>query len=84
MLKLPVNTEEIKGIIRLQSKHKGFIITDHDYKNVTAIATKTILIHDGGVFITNQVKSSLPNKSNEWYSMIMLVNFSAPCGVFYL
>jgi len=44
-----VNTEEIKGIIRLQSKHKGFIITDHDYKNITAIATKTILIHEGGI-----------------------------------
>lgn len=44
----PVYKEDIKNIIREQSKHKGFIITDHDYRNITEIATKTILLHDGG------------------------------------
>ena len=44
----PVYKEDIKDMIREQSKHKGFIITDHDYRNITDIATKTILIHDGG------------------------------------
>ncbi|MBC9796241.1 ATP-binding cassette domain-containing protein [Sinomicrobium weinanense] len=44
----PVYKDDIKAMIREQSEHKGFIITDHDYKNITGIATKTILLHDGG------------------------------------
>jgi ABC-type multidrug transport system ATPase subunit len=43
----PIYKEDIKNIIKEQSKRKGFIITDHDYRNIFDISTKTILIHDG-------------------------------------
>lgn len=45
----PVYKEEIKKMIRAQSGTKGFIITDHDYRNILDISTKTLLIHDGGI-----------------------------------
>lgn len=44
----PIYKEDIKTLIKEQSKNKGFIITDHDYKNILDIATRIILIHDGG------------------------------------
>ncbi|MEM9675679.1 MAG: ATP-binding cassette domain-containing protein [Bacteroidota bacterium] len=47
----PVYKDEVKGVVQRQSKTKGFIITDHDYRNVLDIATKIILIHDGGTRI---------------------------------
>jgi len=49
----PIYKEEIKQIVREQSANKGFIITDHDYRNILDIATRTILIHDGG---TKEIK----------------------------
>ena len=49
----PVYKEVIKNIIKEQLKHKGFIITDHDYRNIFDIATRTVLIHDGG---TKEIK----------------------------
>ena len=50
----PVYKDEIKRIITEQSRHKGFIITDHDYINVLDVATRIIIMHDGG---TKEVKS---------------------------
>ena len=50
----PIYKEEIKRVIKEQSKSKGFIITDHDYRNVIDIATRVILIHDGG---TKEIKN---------------------------
>lgn len=50
----PVYKEEINEIIKEQSKNKGFIITDHDYRSVLEIATRIIIIHDGG---TKEIKS---------------------------
>lgn len=44
----PIYKETIKALIRDQSKNKGFIITDHDYRNILNLATKVILLHDGG------------------------------------
>lgn len=44
----PLYKESIKNLIREQSKNKGFIITDHDYRNILDLATKVILLHDGG------------------------------------
>lgn len=38
----------IKQMIMNQSMSKGFIITDHDYRNILDISTRTILLHDGG------------------------------------
>jgi ABC-type multidrug transport system ATPase subunit len=54
----PIYIEEIKQIIKEQSEHKGFIITDHDYRNVLDLATKTILLYDGGTkVIKNREKN---------------------------
>lgn len=44
----PIWRDEIKHHIRLQSAKKGFILTDHDYRNILDISTKTILLYDGG------------------------------------
>lgn len=49
----PVYKEEIKSIIKENSISKGFIITDHDYRNILDISTKIILIDDGG---TKEIK----------------------------
>lgn len=49
----PVYKEEIKSIIEENSRSKGFIITDHDYRNILDISTKIILIDDGG---TKEIK----------------------------
>ncbi|MEM6843416.1 MAG: ATP-binding cassette domain-containing protein [Bacteroidota bacterium] len=43
----PVYKEEIKKMVQEQSKTKGFIVTDHDYRNVLDIATKIVLVYDG-------------------------------------
>ena len=50
----PLYKEDIKNWIKEESKQKGFIITDHDYRNVLDIATRIVLIHDGG---TKQISS---------------------------
>ncbi len=50
----PVYREAIKELIRKQSVDKGFIITDHDYRNILDIATRVIIIHDGG---TREIQS---------------------------
>ena len=47
----PIQRENIQEIIQEQSQFKGFIITDHDYRSILKIATKTILLHDGGTKI---------------------------------
>jgi ABC-type multidrug transport system ATPase subunit len=44
----PIYKEEIKNLIKEQSKSKGFIITDHDYRNIIDISTRIVLMHDGG------------------------------------
>jgi ABC-type multidrug transport system ATPase subunit len=50
----PVYKDEIKQLIIKHSEYKGFIITDHDYRNIIDVATRTVLIHDGG---TREIKS---------------------------
>src|SRR5690606_25423161 len=45
----PIYKEIIKDLIREESKNKGFIITDHDYRNILDVATRVILLHDGGI-----------------------------------
>jgi len=49
----PIYKEDIKNLIKEQSKSKGFIITDHDYRNILDITTRIILMHDGG---TKEIK----------------------------
>lgn len=43
----PIYKDEIKELIRKQSKNKGFIITDHDYRNIVDIANRVIVLHEG-------------------------------------
>jgi ABC-type lipopolysaccharide export system ATPase subunit len=45
----PIYIEDIKNRIVEQSENKGFLITDHDYRNILEIATKTLLLFDGGI-----------------------------------
>ncbi len=44
----PIIRNDIKSILIEQSANKGFIITDHDFRNILDIADRLILIHDGG------------------------------------
>ena len=45
----PLYKEEIKNNIQKHSQLKGFIITDHDYWSIVAIATKVMLLQDGSI-----------------------------------
>ena len=45
----PLYKEEIKTNIQKYSHGKGFIITDHDYWSIVAIATKVMLLRDGSI-----------------------------------
>lgn len=51
----PVYKDEIKDLIKTQTKTKGFIITDHDYRNVIDLATSIVLLKDGN---TKPIKNS--------------------------
>jgi len=44
----PIEREMIKEVIKKQSADKGFIVTDHDYRNIIDMATQIVIIHDGG------------------------------------
>jgi len=44
----PLYRTEIKRVIKEQANRKGFIITDHDYRNILDLSTNIILLHDGG------------------------------------
>lgn len=45
----PVYIEDIKETIRQEAKSgKGFILTDHDYRNIIDVSNRIILLHDGG------------------------------------
>lgn len=63
----PLNIEDIKKEIKNESRGKGFIITDHDYRNILDIASQIILLYDGGTRIINDHRELiqwgyLPNK----------------------
>lgn len=45
----PKNIEEIKSRIREQSKTKGIILTDHDYRDIVDVSTRILLLFDGGL-----------------------------------
>lgn len=44
----PIYIDDIKNTIMEESKSKGFILTDHDYKNILDVSTRIILLRDGG------------------------------------
>lgn len=43
----PIMIEKVNQLIKVNAKNKGIIITDHNYQNVIAVATKLILITAG-------------------------------------
>jgi ABC-type multidrug transport system ATPase subunit len=45
----PIYKDDIKELIKKRSVDKGFIITDHDYRNILDLATRIVIIHDGGI-----------------------------------
>jgi len=47
----PIHTEMIKELIRSQSKKKGIVLTDHDYRNVLDVAKTYMILFDGGIKI---------------------------------
>lgn len=52
----PLYVEILKDLIKEHSEHKGFIITDHDYKNVLDISTKVILMDNGNTKVIKEFR----------------------------
>ena len=50
----PIYKDDIKAIIREQSSRKGFILTDHDYRSILDVATRIVIMYDGG---TKEIKN---------------------------
>lgn len=46
----PIMIEKVNSLLKVNSKNKGIIITDHSYKNVIEISNQLILIKDGKTF----------------------------------
>jgi len=44
----PIHKESIKNLIKSKANNKGIIVTDHDYRKVTEISDRIVLLHDGG------------------------------------
>jgi len=45
----PLYIDDIKDTIRQEAKDgKGFILTDHDYRNILDVSDRIIFLHDGG------------------------------------
>ncbi len=45
----PILIEKIKEQIKIHSKTKGILLTDHQYQNVLEISTQNFLIHEGAL-----------------------------------
>ena len=45
----PLFKDEIKDAIQERLTDKGFIVTDHDYRNIMAMSTKMLLLQNGGI-----------------------------------
>jgi len=50
----PLYVEIIKDLINEHSKDKGFIITDHDYRNVLDISSTVVLMVDGNTKVIKE------------------------------
>lgn len=50
----PLHIEIVKDLIKKYSKDKGFIITDHDYRNVLDISSRIILMDNGNTRVINE------------------------------
>jgi ABC-type multidrug transport system ATPase subunit len=47
----PLQIEVVKDLIRAHASEKGFIITDHDYRNVLDLSSRVVLMDDGNTKI---------------------------------
>jgi len=45
----PIYREKIKNLIREQSKGKGVVVTDQNYHEILDLATRVVLLTDGGL-----------------------------------
>ena len=45
----PIYREKIKNLIREQSKGKGVVVTDQNYHEILDLATRVVLLSDGGL-----------------------------------
>lgn len=55
----PIYIDKLIEIIKKQSKNKGFIITDHNYRSVISVSNKLLLLKNGSVITiknTSQLK----------------------------
>jgi len=43
----PIQADYFKGIIKTVSKHKGIIVTDHQYRNIIDVSDRLIVIANG-------------------------------------
>ncbi len=43
----PIQADEFKAIIRQCAKHKGIIVTDHQYRNIIDVSDRLIIITNG-------------------------------------
>lgn len=44
----PIFKEHVKELIAIHKSSKGFIITDHDYRNIIDASDRLVLLKDGG------------------------------------
>jgi lipopolysaccharide export system ATP-binding protein len=47
----PIQAEEVKALMQLRKKHKGFIVTDHQYHNILDVSDKIVLLNNGATKI---------------------------------
>jgi len=52
----PIYKDEIKKLIKEKSADKGFIITDHDYRNILDVSTRIVLLHEGTTHMINNAE----------------------------
>jgi ABC-type lipopolysaccharide export system ATPase subunit len=50
----PINIEKISNLITDNSKRKGIIISDHNYRQILKISSKVVLLKNGK---TNSIKN---------------------------
>lgn len=53
---MPLHIEKLAELITTEKQHKGFIITDHMYRNVTAISDSIYVLKDGKTHHTKTIE----------------------------
>ncbi len=52
----PIYKDEIKRILKEQTKKKGFIVTDHDYINILDFSSRIFVLYEGATKIVRDSK----------------------------